>query len=560
MSDELKELGEQLSESKMKELMQQLNEKAQSGALTQQDISEVLRNLDNASASYTRSALLQDQTDSNAATQNQNTQAQGNTSNQNASQNADGQQGNSSKKLSGNGAKGTQNDGQSGSGSQAGSGKNAGSGNGGSQGKNGNKVGSGWNTGGKNGLERKGASDSAEQVWVPEDNGKDGNLTGSKNGESGNRTKSNNMPAKRGTKQEIGAVSGQYKQKAYSKLKKQKIPQSKEDMALMQVEDIKEYSTKIKRTEEEIAKGIIGQRNVIHHILLAILADGNVLLEGVPGLGKTQLVKTLAKVMDLNFSRIQFTPDLMPTDITGTNLIIKEGDRNRFQFEKGPVFANLVLADEINRATPKTQSALLEAMQEKTVTVGNHTYELPKPYMVLATQNPIENEGTYPLPEAQLDRFLFKLLIEFPSLEELKQIMHLTVEGQQEQIQPMLTAGDLMEMRQVVRDIPVSAAVEEYALALVIGTHPDSEYAVKEVKQYVLEGASPRAAQAILLTAKARALLDGRYNVSFDDIDDVAKAALRHRLALNFDALSENIVADTIIAALQEALNGRKTV
>ena len=173
----------------------------------------------------------------------------------------------------------------------------------------------------------------------------------------------------------------------------------------MQVEDIKEYSTKIKRTEEEIAKGIIGQRNVIHHILLAILADGNVLLEGVPGLGKTQLVKTLAKVMDLNFSRIQFTPDLMPTDITGTNLIIKEGDRNRFQFEKGPVFANLVLADEINRATPKTQSALLEAMQEKTVTVGNHTYELPKPYMVLATQNPIENEGTYPLPEAQLDRF-----------------------------------------------------------------------------------------------------------------------------------------------------------
>ena len=312
----------------------------------------------------------------------------------------------------------------------------------------------------------------------------------------------------------------------------------------MQVEDIKEYSTKIKRTEEEIAKGIIGQRNVIHHILLAILADGNVLLEGVPGLGKTQLVKTLAKVMDLNFSRIQFTPDLMPTDITGTNLIIKEGDRNRFQFEKGPVFANLVLADEINRATPKTQSALLEAMQEKTVTVGN----------------PIENEGTYPLPEAQLDRFLFKLLIEFPSLEELKQIMHLTVEGQQEQIQPMLTAGDLMEMRQVVRDIPVSAAVEEYALALVIGTHPDSEYAVKEVKQYVLEGASPRAAQAILLTAKARALLDGRYNVSFDDIDDVAKAALRHRLALNFDALSENIVADTIIAALQEALNGRKTV
>lgn len=328
----------------------------------------------------------------------------------------------------------------------------------------------------------------------------------------------------------------------------------------MQVEDIKEYSDKMKRAKDEIAKGIIGQRQVIHHILLAILADGNVLLEGVPGLGKTQLVKTLAKVMDLDFSRIQFTPDLMPTDITGTDLIVKEGDHNRFQFEKGPVFANLVLADEINRATPKTQSAMLEAMQEKTVTVGTQTYELPQPYMVLATQNPIENEGTYPLPEAQLDRFLFKLLMEFPSLEELKQIMHLTVDGRQEEIRPVLSANDLVEMRQVVRDIPVSSSVEEYALSLVIGTHPDSQYATKEVKQYVLEGASPRAAQAILRTAKARALLDGRYNVSFDDIDDVAVAALRHRLTLNFDALSDNIAADTIIAALQEARNGRKTV
>ena len=325
-------------------------------------------------------------------------------------------------------------------------------------------------------------------------------------------------------------------------------------------QEMQQIIYQIQSCEEEIGKAIIGQKAIIRQMLIAILTDGNVLLEGVPGLGKTQMVKAVSKAMNLAFSRIQFTPDLMPADVTGTNLIIREENQNKFQFEPGPVFSNIVLADEINRATPKTQSALLEAMQEKTVTVGNHTYELPKPYMVLATQNPIENEGTYPLPEAQLDRFLFKLLIEFPSLEELKQIMHLTVEGQQEQIQQVLTAGDLMEMRQVVRDIPVSAAVEEYALALVIGTHPDSEYAVKEVKQYVLEGASPRAAQAILLTAKARALLDGRYNVSFDDIDDVAKAALRHRLALNFDALSENIVADTIIAALQEALNGRKTV
>ena len=317
---------------------------------------------------------------------------------------------------------------------------------------------------------------------------------------------------------------------------------------------------KIMQCEQEIGKGIIGQKDVIRQVILAMLAGGNVLLEGMPGLGKTMLVRTISEVLALTFKRIQFTPDLMPSDVTGTNIMVKEDARSSFRFEQGPIFANLVLADEINRATPKTQSALLEAMQEHTVTVGNESHRLQEPFLVLATQNPIEQEGTYPLPEAQLDRFLFKLLIEFPSLEELKQIMHLTVEGQQEQIQPVLTAGDLMEMRQVVRDIPVSAAVEEYALALVIGTHPDSEYAVKEVKQYVLEGASPRAAQAILLTAKARALLDGRYNVSFDDIDDVAKAALRHRLALNFDALSENVVADTIIAALQEALNGRKTV
>ena len=305
-------------------------------------------------------------------------------------------------------------------------------------------------------------------------------------------------------------------------------------------------------------KVIVGQKHLVESLLIGLLSDGHILLEGVPGLAKTLAIKTLSSLIDAKYSRIQFTPDLLPADVIGTMIYSQKSEE--FQVKQGPIFANFVLADEINRATPKTQSALLEAMQEKTVTVGNHTYELPKPYMVLATQNPIENEGTYPLPEAQLDRFLFKLLIEFPSLEELKQIMHLTVEGQQEQIQPVLTAGDLMEMRQVVRDIPVSAAVEEYALALVIGTHPDSEYAVKEVKQYVLEGASPRAAQAILLTAKARAMLDGRYNVSFDDIDDVAKAALRHRLALNFDALSENIVADTIIAALQEALNGRKTV
>ncbi|MCH5268402.1 MAG: MoxR family ATPase [Lachnospiraceae bacterium] len=328
----------------------------------------------------------------------------------------------------------------------------------------------------------------------------------------------------------------------------------------MQEEDAIHYQEKISRLEAEISKGIVGQKQVIHQIVLAILADGNVLLEGVPGLGKTQLVKTIAKVMDLSFSRIQFTPDLMPADITGTNLIIKEGDRNCFQFEPGPVFANIVLADEINRATPKTQSALLEAMQEKTVTVGRVTYELPKPYTVLATQNPIENEGTYPLPEAQLDRFLFKLLVSFPDLEELKQIMHLTVGGQQEALETVLTQEELLEIRQVVRDIPVATAVEEYALKLVLGTHPDASEAPERIKKYVMEGASPRAAQAILLTAKARALLDGRYNVSFDDIDDVAPPALRHRIALNFDALSENVSVEDLIRTLQEELDGRKAI
>ena len=317
-------------------------------------------------------------------------------------------------------------------------------------------------------------------------------------------------------------------------------------------------SQKLEQVQAEVNKVIKGKEDVVKKVLAAVIAGGHILMEDIPGVGKTTLATTFAKSMSMHYKRVQFTPDVLPSDILGFSMY--NSATKDFEYREGAVFTNLFLADEINRTSPKTQSALLEAMQEKTVTVGNHTYELPKPYMVLATQNPIENEGTYPLPEAQLDRFLFKLLIEFPSLEELKQIMHLTVEGQQEQIQPVLTAGDLMEMRQVVRDIPVSAAVEEYALALVIGTHPDSEYAVKEVKQYVLEGASPRAAQAILLTAKARAMLDGRYNVSFDDIDDVAKAALRHRLALNFDALSENIVADTIIAALQEALNGRKTV
>ncbi|MDE6852937.1 MAG: AAA family ATPase [Lachnospiraceae bacterium] len=328
----------------------------------------------------------------------------------------------------------------------------------------------------------------------------------------------------------------------------------------MREEEVRDLVEKAAACEAEIAKGIIGQKEIVRQIILAILAEGNVLLEGVPGLGKTELVKTIARVMDLRFSRIQFTPDLMPADITGTNLIEKEEERNVFRFQQGPVFANMVLADEINRATPKTQSALLEAMQEKTVTVGNQTYEMELPYMVLATQNPIENEGTYPLPEAQLDRFLFKLLVEYPSLEELREIVHLTVEEEREEIRRILDREDLIQLQQAVRGVPVADAVEEYALKLVLGTHPESEYATAQVRQYVMAGASPRAAQAILRTAKARALLMGRFNVSFDDIDYVAPAALRHRVAMNFDALSENITADTVIRGLQEEMDGRKTV
>lgn len=304
---------------------------------------------------------------------------------------------------------------------------------------------------------------------------------------------------------------------------------------------------KVKACEAEIGKGIIGQRVIIRQVLLAILSDGNVLLEGVPGLGKTELVKAISKVLSTSFSRIQFTPDLMPADVTGTNLIIKEDGNNVFQFEPGPVFANIVLADEINRATPKTQSALLEAMQEKTVTVGKTTYELPKPFMVLATQNPIENEGTYPLPEAQLDRFLFKLLVEFPSKDELKEIMDITITNQQVELASVMNGDDIIAIRTAIKDMPIADAVMDYALSLVVATHPEHADAPEVTKKYVANGASPRAAQAIIKTAKARAFMEGRYNVAFEDIQFVAYPALRHRLALNFEAISDGVSADDVV-------------
>ncbi|WP_133016042.1 AAA family ATPase [Clostridium cuniculi] len=319
-------------------------------------------------------------------------------------------------------------------------------------------------------------------------------------------------------------------------------------------QSIIEVSKKIKRCEEEISKGIIGQKDTIRNVLIAIFAEGNVLLEGMPGMGKTQLVKTIGKVLDLNFSRIQFTPDLMPADVVGTNIVVKENDNTVFKFEKGPVFTNLLLADEINRATPKTQSALLEAMGEKTVTVGKTTYEMPKPFMVLATQNPIEQEGTYPLPEAQLDRFLFKLNVEFPTLDELKEIMDLTLTNKSIELTNVLEGNEIIELRNIIKEIKIAEPVKEYALKLILATHPELENGADIAKRYVEAGAGPRAAQGIIAGAKVRAVMEGRLNVSFEDIKELAYPVLRHRIILNFDAITEGLNEEAIISKILEDL------
>ena len=297
--------------------------------------------------------------------------------------------------------------------------------------------------------------------------------------------------------------------------------------------------------EQEIQKGIIGQSEIIRQVILAMLTGGNVLLEGMPGLGKTRLVSTISKVFDLSFKRIQFTPDLMPSDVTGTNIIVKNEQGSSFTFEKGPIFANLILADEINRATPKTQSALLEAMQEHTVTVGNDSHRLEEPFVVLATQNPIENEGTYPLPEAQLDRFMFKILVKFPSKEELKGIVNLTEGAGSAVIEKRLDGEGLLAARKLVNQIPIADAVMEYLLDIVMATH--------EANPLIREGASPRAAQALIRGARAKAFLEGRFNVSFQDVETMAYPVLRHRLIPSFDAISQGVSEDEIIKGILAA-------
>ena len=302
------------------------------------------------------------------------------------------------------------------------------------------------------------------------------------------------------------------------------------------------------RVQKEIGKVIVGHADIVHGVLTCLFVGGHALLEGVPGLGKTLLVRTLSQVLDLSFNRIQFTPDLMPSDIIGTNIISESAEGRRdFRFQAGPIFAQIVLADEINRATPKTQSALLEAMQEKQVTVGGTVHKLQQPFFVMATQNPLEQEGTYPLPEAQLDRFFFKLLVGYSSRVELGAILDRTTRGEDPQAIKVMDSDAIRAGQHLVREVLVAAPVQDYAIRLVLATNPEGEFAAVATNKHLRYGASPRGAQTLLLAAKVRALLDARYNVSFEDIRSVYLPGLRHRILLNFEAQAENIPSDQVL-------------
>ena len=311
---------------------------------------------------------------------------------------------------------------------------------------------------------------------------------------------------------------------------------------------VEQFISSFQALRSEVEKVIVGHREIIDHVLIGMFAGGHVLLEGVPGLGKTLLIKTLAEGLELSFSRVQFTPDLMPADIIGTNIIVDDAEgRKHFQFQSGPIFAHILLADEINRATPKTQSALLEGMQEGGVTVGGVSRPLPAPFFVLATQNPIEMEGTYPLPEAQLDRFIFKLRVRYPAIEELNAIIDRTTQVRSVSVDRVMSGPTVLGFRELIREVPIATHVRDLASSIVMATHPQSTLAPDVTRRFVRYGASPRAAQALVLGAKVRALAEGRYNVSVDDIRHLAAPALRHRVILNFEGEAEGIDVDTLV-------------
>ena len=318
--------------------------------------------------------------------------------------------------------------------------------------------------------------------------------------------------------------------------------------------DITRFLDDHRRTREQIQRSIVGHEDIVDGVLICLFAGGHALLEGVPGLGKTLLIRSLSEALRLDFSRIQFTPDLMPADVTGTTIVVENENGREFSFRRGPIFAQIVLADEINRATPKTQSSLLEAMQEQSVTVGGETYQLDKPFFVMATQNPIEQEGTYPLPEAQLDRFFFKLQVGYSTREELSEILNRTTSGQSIELEPVLDAESILKHQALVRKVAIPPSVQDYAVRIVMATHPGGELATPQVNAYLRFGASPRAAQALVLAAKVKALLAGRDTAETDDVRSVALPAMRHRCLLNFEGEAEGLTTDSVLQNLIDTL------